>query len=172
MEHISSSGKVLSSDQVPPAFCHFTFNQSENRLIITNIQGTHRLFSNPVAHSVNQIYGSFDEGEKGVNHFDTFSHSNLQFEIFIQGITSFLQQHVCNGVCNLLNLKQLNLDSADSANKGDEDEMEMLLRSEEMLKQLSQKLESTDISEAVHFPNLIPQHPPIRYRTLHLAGSF
>ena len=67
------------------AFSHFTFVQSKGNLIVVDIQGVGRKWTDPQVHSTSKCFGGADLGEEGMR--------------------KFFRSHVCGKVCKLLKLE-------------------------------------------------------------------
>jgi elongation factor 2 kinase len=59
----------------PQAFSHFTFEMSEGRLMVVDIQGVDDLYTDPAIHSVTEEFGDADLGVKGMAlFFQSYKH--------------------------------------------------------------------------------------------------
>lgn len=73
----------------PQAFSHFTYEISEHRVLICDIQGVNDLYTDPQIHSIDgDGFGKGNMGEKG--------------------ISQFLNTHRCNAICRYLKLVSIN----------------------------------------------------------------
>ena len=70
-KHNSNSGYVNDEHHrnTPQAFSHFTFEMSEGRLIVVDIQGIDDLYTDPAIHSYNLSFGDADLGVRGMALF-------------------------------------------------------------------------------------------------------
>eukprot|EP01046_Picozoa_sp_COSAG06_P039382 COSAG06_NODE_4645_length_4069_cov_9.897733_1_plen_704_part_00 len=87
-KHNSNSGYVNDEHQrnTPQAFSHFTFEMSEGRLMVVDIQGIDDLYTDPAIHSYNLSFGDADLGVRGMALF---------FESY-SGVTSNpVSQYLC-----------------------------------------------------------------------------
>lgn len=85
LKHNDNSGHVDTKQLVPQAFSHFTYEASNQTLIVVDIQGVGDYYTDPQIHSFNG---------------DGFGLGNLGQS----GIRKFLQTHKCNRICRMLNL--------------------------------------------------------------------
>ncbi|PKC02622.1 kinase-like protein [Rhizophagus irregularis] len=76
--------KVKSeANEVAQAFSHFSYNDSGQKLVVVDMQGTDFLFTDPQIHSIlPSIAIQFSQGNCGQ-----------------RGITAFLKSHICNNIC-------------------------------------------------------------------------
>jgi len=86
LKHNDNSGHVDTEETCPQAFSHFTYEASNQTLIVVDIQGVGDYYTDPQIHSFN------GEG---------FGLGNLGGS----GIKKFLQTHRCNKICKALNLR-------------------------------------------------------------------
>jgi hypothetical protein len=72
------------------AFSHFTFCESDGKMLIVNLQGVRGLYTNPQIHTTSDsnIIGVRNEGS--------------------QGIQQWIQSHKCNDICKAKGLAELN----------------------------------------------------------------
>lgn len=83
----NNKGWISDEDRnTPAAFCHFSYESSNNELLICDIQGVGDVYTDPQIHS--------KDG-------DGFGKGNLGRE----GMDSFLTTHRCNAICRFLKLK-------------------------------------------------------------------
>lgn len=70
-KHNSNSGYVNDEHHrnTPQAFSHFTFEMSEGRLMVVDIQGIDDLYTDPAIHSYNTSFGDTDLGVRGMALF-------------------------------------------------------------------------------------------------------
>lgn len=77
---IDDKGYCSSTGRLLPAFCHFSYAQSDCALVVCNLKGvqTGRSFvlSVPTIHSVDTTYGQRDEGPEAITSFFTYHHCN------------------------------------------------------------------------------------------------
>lgn len=85
LKHNDNSGHVDTKQLVPQAFSHFTYEASNQTLIVVDIQGVGDYYTDPQIHSFNG---------------DGFGLGNLGQS----GIRKFLQTHKCNRICRMLGL--------------------------------------------------------------------
>ncbi|KAF2070768.1 hypothetical protein CYY_007916 [Polysphondylium violaceum] len=89
-KHNNNSGYVSSDARnTPQAFSHFSYELSNNELLIVDIQGVNDFYTDPQIHTKNGE--GFGEGNLGET-----------------GFHKFVQTHKCNPVCDFLKLKQMN----------------------------------------------------------------
>jgi hypothetical protein len=75
-KHNSNSGYVNDEHHrnTPQAFSHFTFEMSQGRLMVVDIQGIDDLYTDPAIHSYNLSFGDADLGVRGMSlFFETYS---------------------------------------------------------------------------------------------------
>jgi len=105
IKHNDNDGNVETTHLLPQAFSHYTYERSNNLLVVIDIQGVGSFYTDPQIHS-------FD-GEG-------FGLGNLGKD----GLTKFLKTHECNRICELLNLPPVTIRETDF-------EMAMRLQEEE-----------------------------------------
>jgi len=116
----------------PLAFCHFTWEASQRKLLICDIQGVDDVYTDPQIHS---------------NDGDGFGKGNLGQE----GINKFLQTHQCNAICRFLGLENIN--KLPIANEGTVPASTVMIRPE--ITQLNGiTLMRAPVEEAYRFPAL------------------
>ena len=84
----SSNGGYVTDEvlrSTPHAFSHFTFERSDGREVVVDIQGVGDLYTDPQIHSLDGE--GFGRGNMGT-----------------RGITLFFASHRCNGICRMLGL--------------------------------------------------------------------
>jgi len=94
VKHNDNDGHVETKLQLPQAFSHYTYERSNNLLVVVDIQGVGSFYTDPQIHS-------FD-GEG-------FGLGNLGRE----GLEKFLKTHKCNHVCGLLQLPKVTVTETD-----------------------------------------------------------
>eukprot|EP00961_Rhodomonas_salina_P287414 3883398-Rhodomonas_salina.1 len=87
MKHNDNDGHVESDLELPQAFSHFTWEASNQSLLVCDIQGVGNYYTDPQIHS--------HDGEG-------FGMGNIGQD----GIDKFLNTHKCNSICKLLGLVQ------------------------------------------------------------------
>jgi hypothetical protein len=87
----------VSEDErnTPQAFSHFTYESSNHRLLICDIQGVSDSYTDPQVHSVD-MDGFGGKGNLGQ-----------------RGIDRFLSTHRCNAICRYLKLPSINANYSD-----------------------------------------------------------
>jgi len=105
IKHNDNDGNIETEHLLPQAFSHYTYERSNNLLVVIDIQGVGSFYTDPQIHS-------FD-GEG-------FGLGNLGKE----GVTKFLKTHECNQICKLLELPSVTVRETDF-------EMAMRLQEEE-----------------------------------------
>mmetsp|Transcript_1482 Transcript_1482/g.4465 ORF Transcript_1482/g.4465 Transcript_1482/m.4465 type:complete len:332 (-) Transcript_1482:1486-2481(-) len=85
VKHNDNDGNVETSEQLPQAFTHFTWEASRHMLIVCDIQGLADCYTDPQIHSIDGQ--SFGRGNLGQH-----------------GILKFFKTHKCNRICQALKL--------------------------------------------------------------------
>jgi len=111
LKHNDNSGHVDTAETVPQAFSHFTYEASNQTLIVVDIQGVGDYYTDPQIHSFN------GEG---------FGLGNLGGS----GIKKFLQTHHCNRICRVLGLRDPR--KSGQVKKESDEEMAKRLQEEEL----------------------------------------
>jgi len=93
-KHNDNDGHIETNLLLPQAFSHYTYERSNNLLVVVDIQGVGSFYTDPQIHS-------FD-GEG-------FGLGNLGMD----GLTSFLKTHECNGVCRSVGLPPVTVKETD-----------------------------------------------------------
>jgi hypothetical protein len=76
----SRDPKMQFVRNTPQAFSHFTFQQSEGRMVVCDIQGVHDMYTDPQIHTLDgKGYGQGNMGRGGIE--------------------KWIQSHVCNDIC-------------------------------------------------------------------------
>jgi len=104
-KHNDNDGHVESELLLPQAFSHYTYELSNNLLVVVDIQGVGSFYTDPQIHT-------FDGHGFGLG--------NLGHD----GLTKFLKTHECNDLCRLLDLPAVKVTETDY-------EMAMRLQEEE-----------------------------------------
>lgn len=73
----------------PEAYSHFTYESSQHKILVCDIQGVRDAYTDPQIHSVDRK--GFGKGNLGQ-----------------RGIDKFLQTHRCNAICKYLKLPPIN----------------------------------------------------------------
>ena len=84
-KYSNNDGVTLNNRNTPQAFSHFTYENSDHKLVIVDIQGVNDSYTDPQIHT--HDHKGFGLGNLGA-----------------QGIAKFLITHECNAVCKYLNL--------------------------------------------------------------------
>ncbi len=88
VKHNNNYGDVEEdSRNTPQAFSHFTFEASDRKLLVVDIQGVRDVYTDPQVHSVDGR--GFGEGNLGE-----------------EGFQRFIESHRCNPICRYLKLTQ------------------------------------------------------------------
>jgi len=86
LKHNDNSGHVDTTELLPQAFSHFTYEASNQTLIVVDIQGVGEYYTDPQIHSFNgEGFGLGNLGQSGIK--------------------KFLQTHKCNKICRSLGLR-------------------------------------------------------------------
>jgi len=88
VKHNDNDGHVDTTDEMPQAFSHFTWEASNQKILVCDIQGVDDLYTDPQIHSI--------DGEG-------FGSGNMGFS----GIRKFFESHKCNGVCRSMELRKV-----------------------------------------------------------------
>jgi hypothetical protein len=89
-KHNNNFGFVSEDERnTPQAFSHFTYEASQHRILICDIQGVGDLYTDPQIHSRDGVgFGKGNMGERGIK--------------------KFIASHRCNPVCRYLKLPSIN----------------------------------------------------------------
>jgi len=112
-KHNDNAGHVDTKILVPQAFSHFTYESSNQTLIVVDIQGVGDYYTDPQIHSFNG---------------DGFGLGNLGQS----GIRKFLQTHKCNAICKMLGLTDPKKGPQSKKIKETDEEMAKRLQEEEL----------------------------------------
>jgi len=93
-KHNDNDGHVESELLLPQAFSHYTYERSNNLLVVVDIQGVGSFYTDPQIHT-------FDGHGFGLG--------NLGHD----GLTKFLITHECNDLCRLLDLPAVKVTETD-----------------------------------------------------------
>ena len=102
----TQSGGMPEERNTPQAFSHFTFEASNQKLLICDIQGVDDIYTDPQIHSV----------------LDEFGKGNLG----ATGMKAFLTRHQCNAICCFLKLPVRELKRNDRGTQPEEGFRELL----------------------------------------------
>jgi myosin-heavy-chain kinase len=84
----NNSGMVMDDRNTPQAFSHFTYENSDHELVVVDVQGVQDFYTDPQIHSSDgKGYGVGNLGKMGIDRF--------------------LSSHVCNAICQSLQLPLL-----------------------------------------------------------------
>eukprot|EP01084_Bolivina_argentea_P109282 195328_1 len=89
MKHLDNYGGDEGIRNTPSAFAHFTYEASQHRLLVCDIQGVGDLYTDPQIHTFNGK--GFGKGNLGID-----------------GMIKFLKTHQCNAICQHLKLDIVN----------------------------------------------------------------
>jgi len=110
LKHNDNSGHVDTQELLPQAFSHFSYEASNQTLIVVDIQGVGNYYTDPQIHSFNgEGFGLGNLGQSGIR--------------------KFLQSHKCNRLCKALGLRD---PKKKGANKETDEEMAKRLQEEEL----------------------------------------
>jgi len=104
-KHNDNDGHVETELLLPQAFSHYTYERSNNLLVVVDIQGVGSFYTDPQIHS-------FDGEGFGLGNMGQ------------EGLTKFLKTHECNAICKYLQLPAVTVKETDY-------EMAMRLQKEE-----------------------------------------
>jgi len=93
-KHNDNDGHVETELLLPQAFSHYTYERSNNLLVVVDIQGVGSFYTDPQIHS-------FDGEGFGLGNMGQ------------EGLTKFLKTHECNAVCGLLELPPVTIKETD-----------------------------------------------------------
>mmetsp|Transcript_16798 Transcript_16798/g.40491 ORF Transcript_16798/g.40491 Transcript_16798/m.40491 type:complete len:352 (+) Transcript_16798:203-1258(+) len=85
VKHNDNDGHVETSEMLPQAFSHFSWEASDHSLVVCDIQGVSDCYTDPQIHSLDEM--SFGAGNMGAD-----------------GIVKFLASHRCNQICRAMKL--------------------------------------------------------------------
>ncbi|EKX52575.1 hypothetical protein GUITHDRAFT_51449, partial [Guillardia theta CCMP2712] len=88
VKHNDNYGEIGTEEAVPQAFSHFTWDASDKRILICDIQGVGNYWTDPQIHSV-------DPSQE-----DIFGKGNFGLD----GVKQFFHTHRCNSLCLELGL--------------------------------------------------------------------
>jgi len=93
-KHNDNDGHVETELLLPQAFSHYTYERSNNLLVVVDIQGVGSFYTDPQIHS-------FDGEGFGLGNMGQ------------EGLTKFLKTHECNAICTLLRLPTVKVKETD-----------------------------------------------------------
>jgi len=133
LKHNDNDGHVETELLLPQAFSHYTYERSNNLLVVVDIQGVGSFYTDPQIHS-------FDGEGFGLGNMGQ------------EGLTKFLKTHECNDICRLLELPAVTLKETDY-------EMAKRLQNEEMkaAKPRKNSLMFTSVRYKKELNNLVKQ---------------
>jgi len=94
LKHNDNDGHVETKLLLPQAFSHYTYERSNNLLVVVDIQGVGSFYTDPQIHS-------FDGEGFGLGNMGQ------------DGLTKFLKTHTCNDICRLLLLPAVTVRETD-----------------------------------------------------------
>ncbi|ETO21200.1 myosin heavy chain kinase [Reticulomyxa filosa] len=89
VKHLDNHGGDEQLRNTPAAFAHFTYEASNNQLLVCDIQGVGDLYTDPQIHTIDGR--GFGRGNLGID-----------------GMLRFLRTHQCNAICQHLKLQPFN----------------------------------------------------------------
>eukprot|EP00456_Euglypha_rotunda_P049456 TRINITY_DN3966_c0_g1_i2.p1 TRINITY_DN3966_c0_g1~~TRINITY_DN3966_c0_g1_i2.p1 ORF type:complete len:168 (+),score=10.73 TRINITY_DN3966_c0_g1_i2:115-618(+) len=94
-KHNNNFGYVNDEERsTPQAFSHFTYECSNHKMLVCDIQGVSDCYTDPQVHSVEgKGFGKGNMGQRGIDEF--------------------LRTHRCNAICRYLKLPLINVKEAD-----------------------------------------------------------
>jgi len=98
-KHNNNFGYVSEDERnTPQAFSHFTYEASNHKILVCDIQGVGDLYTDPQMHTID---------ERGIG-------LRCKGNMGLRGINRFLQTHQCNAICRYLKLPSINAKMVDA----------------------------------------------------------